>query len=399
MQRAAQQFERTYNEPWFDANFNPDATALDERTLLTSGERWEAALRDARKKQYPAGVNFIGIQQARDSEGMTMAYLRFKNPVHFRQWIAIKGRCNSPAYGSPINPHFPAPPLLPQLLILEVLPIIGPFLAFKKRRADGNQLTLPEFWKTLDKLRKHPDIVPAFLLMTLAPVRNDFLSPSHPEPASINLMLTAVKYMHEAIAQNLNRFIDIPGPSACLGIAIEDWMRAFCVLLFVSRKIGNMFAGRPIWVIAQPVPWGSPHEDQGAADAEDSSAERTAQSIDNINAADVVARTLVGETTDSGERGQDDDRAQHRMPSESVTTALLTAPGYPKDKAYYMALISAAEQTQDKEVQPAEMIEPAGPTEPTEPTEPTGQDVDMMVAPTEPAGQHVDMMDMGYYLI
>lgn len=91
---AAQQFEKKYQESWFDADFKPDATEIDEPTFVTSGERWEAALRDARTKRYPAGVNFIGVQQARDSEGMTMAYLRFKNAIHFRQWIAIKGKCN-----------------------------------------------------------------------------------------------------------------------------------------------------------------------------------------------------------------------------------------------------------------------------------------------------------------
>lgn len=193
-----------------------------------------------------------------------------------------------------------------------MLPIIGPFLAFKKRRADGSQLALPELWKTLDSLREHPDIVPDFLAMTPAPVRNDFLYPRHPQPETINLMLTAVKYMHVAILENKNRFMDIPGTNACLGIAIEDWLRAFCVLVFISRKTGQLFAARPSRVTAQPVLWGNSHEGHDATDGDNSDA----QSRDSINAADAAAQinsTLAGEMTDSGAQGRDDDRAQSRM--------------------------------------------------------------------------------------
>lgn len=81
---------------------------------------------------------------------------------------------------------------------------------------------------------------------------------------------------------------------------------------------------------------GSSHEGQDATDGDDSSAERTAQSLDNINAADAVARinsTLASEMTDSGTRGPDDARAQRRMMFKSITMLLLTVPGYPKDKA------------------------------------------------------------------
>lgn len=84
-------YRKTYNESWFDNNFDVDAEDLVEPTHITSGSEWESAMADARNKS-PPGLYFLDIKRSRDNEGVTMSYLRFGNVVHFRQWVAKKGK-------------------------------------------------------------------------------------------------------------------------------------------------------------------------------------------------------------------------------------------------------------------------------------------------------------------
>lgn len=223
------------------------------------------------------------------------------------------------------------------------LPVIGPFLAMKKERAEKKQLSLPDLFKTLQDVRSHPDMVPELIRMHPGAVRNSLLYPKHEEPTGMHLMLTAIKYMLAMIQSSPSRFVDIPGPSACLDIAIEDWMRAFCVLQFVGRKITSLFASRPNRVTPKGIYWGSPHaldDDPAAGDGDgrdrDPGAERTAQTIDSIYAIDAAARVNAalnsGETATSGSGGRDDDRAERHRLYESITTIMLTAPGYPQNR-------------------------------------------------------------------
>jgi hypothetical protein len=85
-------FEREYDDvDWFVGGTSY-RTVVEPQTT-TSGQEWDNAMVEARKNisKHPIGVSCLQLNKTRDSEGLMMAYLKFDNAAHFRQWLALDG--------------------------------------------------------------------------------------------------------------------------------------------------------------------------------------------------------------------------------------------------------------------------------------------------------------------
>jgi hypothetical protein len=79
-----------FNLDWFTT----DCDTIAEPTKITSGNDWELALVKAknRPQDHPRGVHHLSFKKTRNSEGLMMAYVKFNNPAHFRQWVLQRGQ-------------------------------------------------------------------------------------------------------------------------------------------------------------------------------------------------------------------------------------------------------------------------------------------------------------------
>jgi hypothetical protein len=229
------------------------------------------------------------------------------------------------------------------------------YLIFKKTRADSKAATLPEFLKSLDDLERSPpaiqDAFKAHDGQTL--LKNTAMSSMAREPNAVALMMNLVSVAYRLIKSDPLRFNDTTEDGACLGVAAEDWTRAYSVVSFAHKRIDRSYGNPGAKVTIKPLLWGNPHAGEAARsignagaggggkdDGDDQDGDRGGQTLDNGTIADAGMRVLAdlrqgGKTYDEKRaepKSRDEERAQRNRVYETLTTAVVTGAGYPRDK-------------------------------------------------------------------
>jgi hypothetical protein len=239
-----------------------------------------------------------------------------------------------------------------------------PFLVFKAKLGNVD-LPMKQFNQTLDDLERADDDTKAAFKRHRGNdmLARSFMSPNAPDGTAIDVMLNAVHATWLLIGENPARFDDAAGPGACLQIAREDWMRAYMCLQFITKKLikivtskspqgsgvsrprlnwGNPHAGeaaRPVGIAAPTAGDGDGDGDglgDGDGDGDGDGNGRGAQVMANVTMAEAAA-TLRAQLEPAATparpppAGRDDAKAKANQAYETITTALITSAGYPKN--------------------------------------------------------------------
>jgi hypothetical protein len=91
---ADSRFTRNYSPDWF-VDENAYNVFIEPETI-SSGTDFDIAMAEAKKnvQHHPLGVRCLTPGKLRESEGLMMSYMGFKNAVNFRTWIAKECTCN-----------------------------------------------------------------------------------------------------------------------------------------------------------------------------------------------------------------------------------------------------------------------------------------------------------------
>jgi hypothetical protein len=226
-----------------------------------------------------------------------------------------------------------------------VLPIAGPLLSWRKNLPKQLQTPLVEYIKVLTDLEVRPTIHEAFTAGDAKLMKTDFLAKGTNDNAIVHPILSLARFVYAVLQDNAGRFAKGAAVRSYVGYPVEDWIRGFVAVQYLSRRITAITETGGSKRHPAALMWGDPRASIEAAQGggtDQATTGRTAQAVDNIVAADAIGRIqdeMAAEVAIAREARDPDavaDRTEvmaSRREFESVTTALMSVQGYPQGEA------------------------------------------------------------------